>query len=890
MNLRYDDMNLNRDGSVMTEEMIREERLRRGYCTECRGHGQPPVLLFTIKKARFNPLWSSKEPLTVEGECLNGKCLRCHPELDPNRRSRNRRNTVRQSTTASSASDDPHRRSPTEHLPHRSARLSESTLWASVEPFNQNGDHNVPRNPDRVITATVHRSLDGAITSMSSPSYGRFSLQDNRTGHAAFSHPESSSRRPLTSSRVNLSSAVASISIPEIFSPDEPSTSSSVHTRVTDESSATSSTARHDSDRLSRSERVDEELADCHSSSNSGMHQDEDDHMEINYDQFRRHSSVRMVRPSAVANITPPASDTSPVLSHLIRTAAAAANNDESGQRHHHHHHQQQQPPRPLNDSNRHHSGNGGSNSIGLRKLSTSSGSSQRGLIPTDTMHDRLARNLDIPPDFEDDVQFENRSTGASASSPSTLSTPTPVNEDAIVQDLGSLFWDLQVDGNYDVAIDILLEAMREYSSASRVQDFCLSTIWDLGKDNARFRTSIMATKAPDDILLCMKHNLDNASIQEQACGALWALAVDQDSRSIIVQAGAMPRVIKSIANHRSHENVIRAAMGCIRTLSPEPEARVSIGILDGIKHVCAAMRMYRSVVSIQVDGCAFLSNVAVDLDKQLVALATDEEIEVIVEALAAHRTDPTVTAGACFALKNYTYDERNLRKLMKIPNVKALLEDVARFETEIGSQPYAACLLERFNSCTGEDVALEDEIVNSLVESYKSGSEAILRVLDVMADYEWSTKVTAAVLRCLSTLVNEKSSRVTIISNETLTEIVFTIKKMMHDKSVVTNGCEFLELFAKGKPPYRTVLVRAGLCPIIMEAMMIHDDVELLRAATGVLKYLSRDVKCCHQIRKRGENPLDSVLARCSNDPTVYENVSETMENVLDVIDISNI
>jgi hypothetical protein len=61
-------------------------------------------------------------PLTVEGECLNGQCLRrCHLELDPKRRSRNRRNTTRQShstsvrsavSAASAADDEIHLRSP----------------------------------------------------------------------------------------------------------------------------------------------------------------------------------------------------------------------------------------------------------------------------------------------------------------------------------------------------------------------------------------------------------------------------------------------------------------------------------------------------------------------------------------------------------------------------------------------------------------------------------------------------------------------------------------------------------------------------------------------------------------------------------------------------------
>ncbi|KAI2510668.1 hypothetical protein MHU86_3779 [Fragilaria crotonensis] len=612
--------------------------------------------------------------------------------------------------------------------------------------------------------------------------------------------------------------------------------------------------------------RVDEGIPRS-PSSNSEQSDDnsehDGDHSEITFDHLCLQSSVRPVRQSLLANRMPPPSDSSPVLSHLIRTAVTTANNN-----------------------NDYHSiSSAGSDSASrLMAVSTSasSASSPRRLIPPDPLNNRLVRNPDVPPD---DDQFETSSTEASVSPLTRSPPPTPTNEEVIVDDLHSLIKDLRHGGNYDLAVDILQGSIMEYAECPEVQQFCLATIWDLAKDNDQFRAIIMASTAPHDMLLCMKRNLDNAAIQEQACGALWALSIDRGNRGIIIQAGVTASVIKCIVDHQNNEGVIRAAMGCLRTLSPEPEVRVSTGALDGVKHVCAAMRTNRSVAGIQADGCAFLSNVAVDLDQQLVALATDEEIEVIVGAIVAHPTDPMVISGASFALKNYTHDERNLRKLMQVVDILPTLEGVAAQEGEHGSG-HASRLLERFDAMAKDDALLEEQIVNSLEESIVGAlhsDNSVHNVLGAMAEYDWSNKVTTTGLQCLVSLISEIPSNRHLITEEILTNVVATMTKMMHDASVMAQGCEFLELFARERVSLRSAIINAGACSTILQAMMFDiNDVVLQRAATGVLRFLSRDWECCMEIRRDGVNSLNTVLAVCS-DPTVYRNVNQIMEYAMD-------
>ena len=72
--LSYNEMTVDPSGSIMSREEKFEWRQKLGYCTTCT---ERPVLLFKMKRGRLNPLWKSKEPRTVPGECENGVCFRC---------------------------------------------------------------------------------------------------------------------------------------------------------------------------------------------------------------------------------------------------------------------------------------------------------------------------------------------------------------------------------------------------------------------------------------------------------------------------------------------------------------------------------------------------------------------------------------------------------------------------------------------------------------------------------------------------------------------------------------------------------------------------------------------------------------------------------------------
>jgi hypothetical protein len=216
---------------------------------------------------------------------------------------------------------------------------------------------------------------------------------------------------------------------------------------------------------------------------------------------------------------------------------------------------------------------------------------------------------------------------------------------------------------------------MKDHQQFPQVQLYCMQIMWDLAQKSNQHITSVMNTSAPDDILLCMKHNMDNSEIQEQGCQILTCLSFDKHNRAIIVRAGAPARLVKCLVGHRNNQSLVEVAIHCLRTLSPDPEFRQSVGVVQGVMHVCHAMTVHQSVVRIQRDGCSFLSNSAVDLDNYQVAQATDAEFEAIFLAMTTHTAEPSVMVKACFALKNYTYDETNVRKLCQANTIVEILK-----------------------------------------------------------------------------------------------------------------------------------------------------------------------------------------------------------------------
>jgi hypothetical protein len=79
--LSYGEVATFSSGGIISKQMKMDLRKQNGYCGTC---PLVPVLLVDIRRSRINPLWISRKPRTKEGECLEGRCLKCSRDKDAN--------------------------------------------------------------------------------------------------------------------------------------------------------------------------------------------------------------------------------------------------------------------------------------------------------------------------------------------------------------------------------------------------------------------------------------------------------------------------------------------------------------------------------------------------------------------------------------------------------------------------------------------------------------------------------------------------------------------------------------------------------------------------------------------------------------------------------------
>lgn len=219
---------------------------------------------------------------------------------------------------------------------------------------------------------------------------------------------------------------------------------------------------------------------------------------------------------------------------------------------------------------------------------------------------------------------------------------------------------------------------MREHSERAPVQAYCLRIIWEICKGNDSHKAAMMSNGAPEYILRAMRKFPGSFAVQEKGCGAVWALGAEYAGRFALVRAGACASVAMALKNHIGTESLARTAIGAALALSAELEARKEFKRIGTSKLTVDSMAIHRSSVVVQRDGCAFLSNCAVDIEKQAVNVVSLEELDATVQAMKHHKQDTSVMQGACFALKNYTHEEKNCSTLRMCKDVDDVLMDAS--------------------------------------------------------------------------------------------------------------------------------------------------------------------------------------------------------------------
>jgi hypothetical protein len=337
---------------------------------------------------------------------------------------------------------------------------------------------------------------------------------------------------------------------------------------------------------------------------------------------------------------------------------------------------------------------------------------------------------------------------GTESSAESNLLGDSPSQESNVekaIRDLEPLVKDLLEAGadSSDMLIEILVTSMDSFPSVERFQSFCLQSIWKSCKASTEAcAASLMASNLHKSIMKAVKEFPSSKKVQEYGCKIVFAIAAHSGNRVVLVRSGACSFLAEAMGNFMENVSLIRAVMGALRNLSLDTEAREKLNSIPAWKGTVKAMRHNSEDAAIQRDGCALLSNLVVDAEKKLVLSVSNEVLGAVMHALETHHSNVSVVTSACFALKNFTYEESNLRSMSRVHNIFKILQ-IAR---ELTGHEEIDLIVERLQTSRAEDESLEEQAHESLMAMIElqsdRPSEMIATVLSVLKAYSWSTKI----------------------------------------------------------------------------------------------------------------------------------------------------
>jgi len=453
-------------------------------------------------------------------------------------------------------------------------------------------------------------------------------------------------------------------------------------------------------------------------------------------------------------------------------------------------------------------------------------------------------------------------------------SQPSIAEEDAavIVSELDSLISDLlKVPGAEEIVASSLVESLREHHTKEDVLIYCLKAIWESCKDSDNMKREVMNLDAPKDIVKAMKNFSKSSVLQEVGCGATWALAIKVKNRHSFIRLGSCAIIMAAIDRFNTNESVVTSAIGAARTLSPEDEAREPLRLAEGPKMVAKGMRSHPTASIIQRDGCAFLSNAAVDMKAQYVHVVPKDELETVVQAMQHHRQDAAVVAGACFALKNYTVDENNCRTLRKVENAMELIQHAAAFIASPECMEDAEDILESMQFAQTLDNSIEDEAYatfSSTVEQQINLPGFVKRILEFVEENDWSARLTSLGLQTYGRLaLSDSSERDRVYNQTSLSRIVQFAKNLKEEQSVCLEACNLFTILA-GVESKRPLLTSVGACDILFQSLSFQQNESLIRNCLKTLELLaSTSADCVALIRPREKAIRDALEAHQTSD-----------------------
>ena len=251
--------------------------------------------------------------------------------------------------------------------------------------------------------------------------------------------------------------------------------------------------------------------------------------------------------------------------------------------------------------------------------------------------------------------------------------------------------------------------------------------------------------------LQAMKNHQGSLKIQRAGLVLLLQWSEEDELRPLLITRGLCEHIPPILSQHFKDPNIVQNVTALLRLVTLEEEGRVLCQRMDVSQRLVQGMQYHVTQARIQTDGCAVLSNLAVDVKHKTVAIVSPVILDTVILALLTQLAavdcdlgDPadwTVIKSACFTIKNFLYQKENLRELASRDDLLEGLEIILAQGPRRSKD--AVTVLEKLQLSRVQDESLQSQVLESLQFLWnKPVPEAIEEILQVWQDHAWSARI----------------------------------------------------------------------------------------------------------------------------------------------------
>ena len=733
--LSYNEMTVDPSGSIMSREVKMEWRQKLGYCVTCT---ERPVLLYTLKRSRLNPLWQSKHARSVAGECENGICLRCQKE--------------KQAQEQQQQQQQQRRTNLNNHSNATPAMFGSSTMSGHQSSSSTLGS----------MTDYITARSNGSSESL------RYPQTPVRTERSSFVRHSQHQHHHYPSLPVRTYSNEESIML---LSHHSNSLLNNVHS--TPYGGGGTHHHHNGPDRL---------LAGSHNSPNRGLSRTE------HHQQQPQLRAALLPRSSTEHDVPMMPSTPTPYHHHHPRAVGAKNGNDGEDEDEDwpaSPHPSALQLPVPT-----------------LISPHKRPSSSRQFSCSNFSVASSLSNDFSVPSLEEESMMAVDASTGKTTTTTSggggggaiedrNTANPTTIHaalqlseEDKIMDQLRILLRDLQT--NPKMAAEVLLYALKSNEEHANVLLFCVESIQVPGEI---VTSSVRTPNQSKGMLMCgnvqkgfvhltflfvfvnlkygqgiyrgvlqaMKNHRHCIPLQQASLTLLVEWSEEDDLRPLLIRHGLCDQLSPLLTLHVGDVAIVRNVVALLRLVTLEEEGRVLCQRMNMSQLVVHGMECHANHTQIQTDACAVLSNLAVDVKQKSVAIVSPAILDAVTAALLKqvnviaatgnsggrgnNGMDWTVIKSACFTLKNFLYRQENLRALASRDELLQGLETLIQLGPRRSKD--AVAVLEKLQLSRVQDESLQTQVLETLQRLwYRPVPEALDDILAVWKEHTWSTRI----------------------------------------------------------------------------------------------------------------------------------------------------